>query len=75
MRLPGLGVSLQPGELLLLAVALHLAKLLSRGAERDPLKSFVNTVILVVLAVLPLLVQPDLWHDDPDIHRFDGYVC
>ncbi len=60
IRLPGLGVSLQPGELLCLAVALHLAKLLSRGAERDPLKSFVNTVILVVLAVLPLLVQPDL---------------
>ena len=60
IRLPGLGVSLQPGELLCLAAALHLAKLLSRGAERDPLKSFVNTVILIVLAVLPLLAQPDL---------------
>ena len=60
IRLPGLGVSLQPGELLCLAVALHLAKLLSRDAERDPLKSFVNTIILVVLAVLPLLAQPDL---------------
>ena len=60
IHLPGMGVSLQPGELLCLAVALHLAKLLSRGAERDPLKSFVNTVILIVLAVLPLLAQPDL---------------
>ena len=60
IRLPGLGVSLQPGELLCLAMALHLAKLLSRGAERDPLKSFGRTLILIVIAVLPLLAQPDL---------------
>ncbi|WP_281681158.1 FtsW/RodA/SpoVE family cell cycle protein [Synergistes jonesii] len=60
IRLPGLGVSLQPGELLCLAVALHVAKLLSRKAERDPLKSFTMTMILTLLAVLPLIAQPDL---------------
>ena len=60
IHLPGLGVSLQPGELLCLAVALHVAKLLSRKAERDPLKSFTMTMILTLLAVLPLIAQPDL---------------
>ncbi|KEJ91887.1 FtsW/RodA/SpoVE family cell cycle protein [Synergistes jonesii] len=60
IRLPGLAVSLQPGELLCLAVALHVAKLLSRKAERDPLKSFTMTMILTLLAVLPLIAQPDL---------------
>lgn len=60
IRLPGLGVSLQPGELLCLAVALHLAKLLSKKADRDPLKSFSLTVLLTLIAVLPLLAQPDL---------------
>lgn len=60
IRLPGLGVSLQPGELLCLAVALHLAKLFARDGDRDPLKSFVKTIIIITLAVLPLLAQPDL---------------
>lgn len=60
IRLPGLGVSLQPGELLCLAVALHLAKLLSRDGDRDPSKSFFTTLCLILIAALPLLAQPDL---------------
>ncbi|MEG1603096.1 MAG: putative peptidoglycan glycosyltransferase FtsW [Cloacibacillus sp.] len=60
IKLPGLGVSLQPGELLCLAVALHLAKLFARDGDRDPLKSFVKTIVIITLAVLPLLAQPDL---------------
>ncbi|MBR4401304.1 MAG: cell division protein FtsW [Synergistes sp.] len=59
IRLPGLGVSLQPGELLCLAVALHLAKFLSKNADRDPMKSFVQTAVLTIAAVIPLLSQPD----------------
>lgn len=60
IRLPGMGVSLQPGELLCLAVALHLAKLLSRDGDRDPSKTFFNTLCLVTISALPLLAQPDL---------------
>ena len=60
IRLPGLSVSLQPGELLCLAMALHMAKLLSRGGDKDPAKTFMSTVMLVVIASMPLLCQPDL---------------
>lgn len=60
IRIPGAGVSLQPGELLCLTVALHLAKLFARDGDRDPGKTFLNTIVLVVMAVLPLLAQPDL---------------
>ena len=60
IRLPGLSVSLQPGELLCLAMALHLAKLLARKGEQDPLKTFVSTMMLIVIAAMPLLAQPDL---------------
>ena len=60
IRLPGLGVSLQPGELLALALALHIAKLLTRDGDRDPLKTFTRVLTLVVFTSLPLLAQPDL---------------
>ncbi len=59
INVPGSSVSIQPGELLCLAVALHIAKLLSRW-DKDPGKAFLSTVILVVLAALPLSLQPDL---------------
>lgn len=60
IRIPGLGVSLQPGELLALAVALHTAKLLARDGDRDPFRSFLNILLLVTISVMPLLAQPDL---------------
>lgn len=60
IRLPGLGVSLQPGELLALSLALHVAKLLARDGDRDPLKTFGRVLFLVIFASLPLLMQPDL---------------
>ena len=60
IRLPGLGVSLQPGELLALALALHIAKLLTARRRPDPLKTFTRVLTLVVFTSLPLLAQPDL---------------
>ena len=59
IQIPGAGISVQPGELLCLAMALHLAKLLSKG-DKDPAKAFAATVFLVVFAAIPLLSQPDL---------------
>lgn len=59
IRLPGLSVSLQPGELLCLAMALHLAKLLSRG-DKDPARAFASTIMLLAIATMPLVCQPDL---------------
>jgi cell division protein FtsW len=59
INVPGSSVSIQPGELLCLAMALHLAKLLSRW-DKDPGKAFLSTIILVGLAALPLSLQPDL---------------
>ena len=53
-------MSLQPGELLALALALHIAKLLTRDGDRDPLKTFTRVLTLVVFTSLPLLAQPDL---------------
>lgn len=60
IRLPGLGVSLQPGELLCLSVALQLAKILARDGDRDPLKSFITTAKIIGFSAIPLLMQPDL---------------
>jgi len=59
IHIPGVSISIQPGEILCLAMALHLAKLLSRE-QKDPAKTFVTTIILVMLSALPLLLQPDL---------------
>lgn len=59
IHIPGVTFAIQPGELLCLAMALHLAKLFSRD-NTNPAKAFVSTMILVVLAGLPLLIQPDL---------------
>lgn len=59
IHIPGVAVSIQPGEILCLAIALHLAKLLSRE-QKDPAKTFITTITLVGLAALPLLLQPDL---------------
>ena len=59
IQIPGLSISIQPGELLCLAMALHLAKLFSRE-DKDPLKAFIAVITLMVIAVVPLLSQPDL---------------
>lgn len=59
INIPGSSVSIQPGELLCLAMALHLAKLLSKW-DKDPGKAFLSTIILVGLAAFPLSLQPDL---------------
>ncbi len=59
IHVPGSSVSIQPGELLCLAMALHLAKVLSRW-DRDPGRAFLSTVTLVVIAAVPLFLQPDL---------------
>ncbi len=60
IRIPGLGVSLQPGELLALALALHVAKFLTRDGDRDPMKTFISVLFLVILTAIPLLAQPDM---------------
>lgn len=59
INIPGSSVSIQPGELFCLALALHLAKLLSRW-DKDPGKAFLLIVILVGAGALPLSLQPDL---------------
>ncbi|MCE5202520.1 MAG: putative lipid II flippase FtsW [Synergistaceae bacterium] len=59
IHIPSVSVSIQPGELLCLAMAFHLAKILSRG-EKDPANTFISTIVLVVSASIPLLIQPDL---------------
>ena len=59
INIPGSSFSIQPGELLCLAITLHLAKLLSRW-DKDPGRAFLSTIILVVLAAVPLSLQPDL---------------
>ena len=59
INVPGSSISIQPGELLCLAMALHLAKLLSR-CDKDPGKAFLSTIILVGTASVPLSLQPDL---------------
>lgn len=56
IRLPG--ISVQPGELLCLATALHLAKLFSRD-DKSTLKAFFVTAIIFVVAAVPLMLQPD----------------
>lgn len=56
IQLPG--VSVQPGELLCLAVALMMAKFLSRGGK-SPQSAFLVTVFTVAFACMPLFFQPD----------------
>lgn len=51
-------VSVQPGELLSMSMALLLAKFLSRGNKSAP-AAFVSTMVIVSVASLPLLFQPD----------------
>lgn len=60
IRIPGAGISFQPGELLCLAFALHLAKLLSKREKEPSFNIFMSVCVLVVLAAVPLLAQPDL---------------
>lgn len=56
IQLPG--VSVQPGELLCLAVALIMAKFLSRGGK-SPQSAFLVTISIVAFACVPLFFQPD----------------
>ena len=59
IHIPGISFSIQPGELLCLAVALHLAKLLSRD-EKDTVRLFFRVFMLSAIAILPLFLQPDM---------------
>lgn len=60
IKIPGAGMSIQPGELLCVAVALRLAcKLSSSEAEQDSLKSFISTLMLFIISIIPLMLQPD----------------
>lgn len=52
------GVSIQPGELLCLATTLVMAKFLARGEKNAP-GAFLSTIIIVTIACLPLIFQPD----------------
>lgn len=52
------GISIQPGELLCLSVALMMAKFLSRG-DKSPQSAFLVTISIVAFACTPLLLQPD----------------
>lgn len=58
IQIPGLHISIQPGEILCLAMALHLSKILSRK-NKPPLSMFITTCVLIVLASFPLICQPD----------------
>ena len=59
IKVPGTSFLIQPGEILCLALALHLAKLFTRK-ERTPNEAFAVTLFFVIAAALPLLSQPDL---------------
>jgi cell division protein FtsW len=52
------GFSLQPGELLCLATALHVAKIIARQ-QNSPRKAFAITLVIITISVIPLLIQPD----------------
>lgn len=56
IQLPG--ISIQPGELLCLAVALIMAKFLSRSGKAAA-SAFLVTIGVVSFACMPLLFQPD----------------
>lgn len=56
IQLPG--ISIQPGELLCLAVALIMAKFLSRGGKSAQ-SAFLVTISIVTFACIPLFLQPD----------------
>lgn len=60
IHIPGVPVSIQPSELLCLALALHLAKILSRKTDKTKLAQFGSVVILFLLCALPVMAQPDL---------------
>ncbi|WP_352426103.1 FtsW/RodA/SpoVE family cell cycle protein [Aminomonas paucivorans] len=53
------GLSIQAGELLFLALTVHLTKILYRD-QQDTVRAFVKTLILLSLSSIPLLLQPDL---------------
>ncbi|MEG1836915.1 MAG: putative peptidoglycan glycosyltransferase FtsW [Synergistaceae bacterium] len=58
IQIPGLSISIQPGELLCLAIAIHLSKLISKN-KKDLLKMMYVTMFWVIIAAIPLLFQPD----------------
>ena len=53
------GISVQPSEILTLAVVMAVAKLSARN-EMNPEKCFWQVMVIIVLSVLPLMQQPDL---------------
>ncbi len=60
IHIPGIPVSIQPSELLCLALALHLAKILSRRTDKSDLSLFCSVFLLFLLCALPVIMQPDL---------------
>lgn len=59
IHIPGLP-SIQPSELLCLALALHIAKLLSRKNDKSEFSQFLSIFVLFLLCALPVISQPDL---------------
>jgi len=53
------GVSIQPSEIVMLAVVLEMGKLFEKHSE-DPPRCFRAVLILIAITALPLLKQPDL---------------
>ncbi|MCL2684681.1 MAG: FtsW/RodA/SpoVE family cell cycle protein [Synergistaceae bacterium] len=53
------GVSIQPSEIVVLAVVLEMGKLFEKHSE-DPSRCFRAVLALIVITALPLLRQPDL---------------
>ncbi len=59
-RIPGIAISFQPSELLCLAMAFHLANMLSRKTDKSDGSLFNSVVKLVGFCILPVIAQPDL---------------
>ncbi|MDR3077106.1 MAG: FtsW/RodA/SpoVE family cell cycle protein [Synergistaceae bacterium] len=53
------GLSIQPSEIMILAVVLEMGKLFEKHSD-DPQKCFYTVIMLIVITAVPLLMQPDL---------------
>ncbi len=53
-------IRVQPLELLVMAIVLHLSKVLSRDEKLPVRSSFLKTCVIAVVSVIPLLLQPDM---------------
>jgi cell division protein FtsW len=53
------GISIQPSEILTLAIVAVTAKLCAKN-EKNPEKCFVSLILVMIVSILPLIAQPDL---------------